>query len=134
MSNALIIKLQASKTYLILTLCVYALSAFAVWYYAHYLWLSVMISLVLLVSLYRFLPTTVLCIRPKSISQITLNKHHISLQKNDKSTQQYTHFNAVYQSRFLVIIALKKQSLVIFKDSLNSQSLSTINRFLNART
>lgn len=132
MTNSLVIKLKMSKIHLLLTLSVYAVSAFSAWHYVPYFWLSFAISLALLIHLFRFLPDVVLCNQAKSIAQITLEKHTIIVQKNDHSTQRYTEFRPVYQSGFLVIIKAAKTNVIIFKDAVELQSLSTLNRILNA--
>jgi sRNA-binding regulator protein Hfq len=52
----------------------------------------------------------------------------------NESAGQCPWFYPAYQSRFLVIIETGKESIVIFKDAIDSQSLSQLNQYLNANT
>lgn len=117
MTDAPIIKLQSSKIHLILTLAVYVISLFSAWYYAPYVWLSLLISLLLFISLHNFLPAAVLRNQPQSIVQMCIHYNHISLQQNNQVSKQYHSFSCVYHSRFLLIITLGKKQLLIFKDT-----------------
>lgn len=132
MTDSLVMQLQMSKIHLALTLCIYTVSIFFVWYYAPYFWLSAIISLALFIDLSRFLTAEVLRNQAQSISKITLEEHAIIIQKNDQSIERWGEFHSAYQSRFLVIIKIAKKTVVIFKDGVESQSLSALNRALNA--
>ncbi len=134
MIDQLELQIQPSKTYLILTIVTYFLNLFSAWYFFYDFWLSAIISIALSVWLYYFLPKRVLLTRPSSITKITLDQAKITIKKNDGSTQQYPWFYPAYQSRFLVIIEPGKEQVVIFKDAIESQSLSTLNRLINANT
>lgn len=133
MTETFTLRLGASKIYVSLTLSIYAISAFAAWHYAPYFWLSMLIIFAILISLYRFLPA-ILLTQPESVVQITLNQQQIIVQKNNAATEQYAHFNAVYQSRFLVIIQTGKKYVLVFRDAVEPQSLSTLNRILNVKS
>ncbi len=133
-SDGLVVQIKTSKIYLAISLGVYLLSLFSAWHYFYNLWLSLAISLVLSLWLVNFLPKNVLLTKPHSITKIALNKKQIAIEKNNQSSQQYPWFYPAYQSRFLVIIEAGKESVVIFKDAIDSQSLSKINRYLNANT
>lgn len=133
MNENLSIKILPSKIYLMLCIFVALLSVFVVWYYFYNFWLSIGISLALLYWLTGFLKKTVLLTHPQSIIKITINEHHLQVEKTDKSLQEYPQFRVVYQSWFLVIIVFGKQQLVIFTDATETHSLSMINRFLNAQ-
>ncbi|TEU22130.1 MAG: hypothetical protein E3I13_02680 [Gammaproteobacteria bacterium] len=133
-SDGLVVQIKTSKNYLVISIGVYLLSLFSAWYYFYSLWSSLTISLVLSVWLINFLPKNVLLTKPSSITKIALNKKQISIEKNNHSTEQYPWFYPAYQSRFLVIIEAGKESVVIFKDAIDSRSLSQLNRYLNANT
>ncbi len=134
MTEQLSLGIQTSKTYLVLTISTYLLSLFSAWHFFYNFWLSAIISVALSVWLYYFLPKRVLLTRPDSIKKISLDQTKIIITKNNGRTQQYPWFYPAYQSQFLVIIEAGKEQLVIFKDAIEPQSLSTLNRLLNANT
>ncbi|SFV83057.1 hypothetical protein MNB_SUP05-12-229 [hydrothermal vent metagenome] len=121
-SDGLVVQIKASKIYLAISIGVYLLSLFSAWHYFYNIWLSLGISLASSAWLANFLPKNV------------LNKKQITIEKNNQSTGQYPWFYPAYQSRFLVIIEAGKESVVVFKDAIDSQSLSQLNRYLNANT
>lgn len=129
--NALNIDIQASNTYLAISITVFLLNLFATWYYLDSLWLSLAISIGLSLWLLYFLPKFVQLTHPHSIVKILFFRERVIIQKNNHSTQQYTKFHLQYQSNFLVIICVGKHSVVIFKDALTTNSLSVINHYLN---
>ncbi|HIF48237.1 hypothetical protein [Candidatus Thioglobus sp.] len=133
-SDGLVVKIRTSKNYLAISVGVYLLSLFSVWHYFYNIWLSLGVSFVLSIWLANFLPKNVLLTQPDSITKIALNKKQITIEKNNQSTEQYPWFYPAYQSRFLVIIEAEKESVVVFKDAIDSQSLSQLNRYLNANT
>jgi len=133
-SDGLVVQLKTSKNYLVISIGVYLLSLFSVWHYFYNIWLSLFISFVLSAWLANFLPKNVLLTQPNSITKIALNKKQVVIEKNNQSAKQYPGFYPTYQSRFLVIIEAGKESVVIFKDAIDSQSLSQLNRYLNANT
>ncbi|SFV88770.1 hypothetical protein MNB_SUP05-SYMBIONT-7-155 [hydrothermal vent metagenome] len=132
MHNALHIDIGVSNTYLAISVAACLLSLFLTWYYFYSLWLSLIISIGLLGWWVVFLPRFLWLSHPHSIVKILLFEKYIIIEKNDHSTQQYTEFHAQYQSRFLVIIHAGKNTVVIFKDAVVSNSLSAINRYFNA--
>ena len=121
-SDGLVVQIKASKIYLAISIGVYLLSLFSAWHYFYNIWLSLGISLASSAWLANCLPKNV------------LNKKQITIEKNNQSTGQYPWFYPAYQSRFLVIIEAGKESVVVFKDAIDSQSLSQLNRYLNANT
>ncbi|MDC9714775.1 MAG: hypothetical protein PSN36_02985 [Gammaproteobacteria bacterium] len=127
------VKIQTSKIYLILSIATYLLCLSTTWYYFYTIELSLGISILLSAWLAYFLPRAVWLSHPNSIIKIALNKDKLTIEKNDHSMQQHTAFYPAYQSRFLLIITAGKQSVVIFKDALASQSLSTLNRYFNTQ-
>ena len=133
-SDGLIVQIKTSKIYLAISIGVYLLSLFSAWYYFYNIWLSIGVSLALSVWLANFLPKNVLLTQPDSITKIVLNKKQIAIEKNKQPAGKYPWFYPAYQSRFLVIIEVGKESIVIFKDAIDSQSLSQLNRYLNANT
>ncbi len=133
MSNEINIKIQSSRIYLILSLATYLLVIFAAWHYFYVLWLSVILSILLFVWLFYFLHKTIWLTHPNSIIKVSLDNDKLTLEKNDKSIQQFYIFHTSYQSQFLIIISAGKESIVIFKDALASQSLSQLNRYFNTK-
>ena len=134
MHNKIDIKIQASKIYLTLSVFIYCLGLFATWYYFYTLWLSVILSGLLSLWLLYFLPKSVNLTHPNSIVKMVLDKNRLTIEKNNHSIQQSLVFYPAYQSRFLIIINVGKESVVIFKDALASQSLSQLNRYFNTKT
>ncbi len=134
MSKTLSIDLKPSKIYLVLSSLVYLLALFTIWYYFYNFYLSIILSAALLFLAYQFFPKFIFLTKNDSIKKITLDNQQITIEKNNKKTTQYPWFYSAYQSRFLVIINTGKESIVIFKDSIKNQSLSQINRTLNANT
>lgn len=134
MSNALTLKIYPSNTYLILTLVAYFFSILTFWYYSYSPWLSAILSLLTTAWLIYFISRFVQLTHPKSTIKILFDNNTLSITKNTQNTQQYPYFYPAFQSRFLVIIHAGKESIVIFKDATQSQSLSQLNRYLNANT
>lgn len=132
--DGLVVHIKTSKIYLTLSIGAYLLTLFSAWHYFYNIWLSLGISLFLSLWLTSFLPKNVLLTQPNSITKIALNKKQVVIEKNNQSAKQYPGFYPTYQSRFLVIIEAGKESVVIFKDAIDSQSLSQLNRYLNANT
>lgn len=128
------VKIQASKIYLNTSVAVYLLGIFSAWYYFYNVWLSLSVSIALSIWLIYFLPRFLWLTHPNSIVEISLNEDTLTTTKNDQSTQQYSTFHLQYQSRFLVIINIGKDSVVIFKDALSCVPLSQINKYFNAHT
>ncbi|BBB23868.1 conserved hypothetical protein [Isorropodon fossajaponicum endosymbiont JTNG4] len=104
---------------------------FVAWQYAFNLYTSIVIS-VLLVAHWYYLNRQILLLTNNAIKEINLTKGLVKTTNNHHQTHEYPQAYCVYQSRFLVIINLGKQSLVIFKDSVANHSLSQLNRILNA--
>ena len=134
MSNELTLEIHPSKTYLALTLFVYCLSILTFWHYSYNSWLSIALSLLTTAWLIYFIPRFVQLTHHNSIVKISFDNNHLLITKNSQNTQQYPCFYPAFQSRFLVIIHAGKESIVIFKDAINSPSLSQLNRHLNANT
>jgi hypothetical protein len=133
-SDGLVVQIKTSKIYLSISIGVYLLSLFSAWYYFYNIWLSLGISFTLSIWLANFLPKNALLTQPDSITKITLNKKQIAIERNNQPAGKYPWFYPAYQSRFLAIIKAGKESIVIFKDTIDSQSLSQLNRYLNANT
>ncbi|MBW5290333.1 MAG: hypothetical protein Rsou_1519 [Candidatus Ruthia sp. Asou_11_S2] len=129
MSESLNIK--PSKSYFILSTLLHLLTLFVAWKYAFNLYISIVIS-VLLVAHWYYLNRQVLLLTNNAIKEIHLTKGLVKTTNNHHQTHKYLQAYCAYQSRFLVIINLGKQSLVIFKDSVANHSLSQFNRILNA--
>ena len=134
MRNNLSVKIQPSKIYLSISIAVYLLGIFSAWYYFYSLWLSLAVSIALCFWLVYFLPRFLWLTHPNSIVEISLNMDKLMVTKNNFTTQQYSTFHLEFQSRFLVIIRIGKESVVIFKDALAPASLSKINKYFNAHS
>ncbi|HIG89335.1 hypothetical protein [Candidatus Thioglobus sp.] len=134
MNETLAITLKPSKYYLILSLLVYLLGLFTVWHYSYNFYLSALLSIALLVLAYRFFPKSIFLTKDESTNKITLNNERLTVEKNNKEIKQYSLFYPAYQSSLLVIITAGKKSIVVFKDSVEHNSLSQLNKFLNANT
>ncbi len=132
MSESLNIKLKPSKSYFILSTLLHLLTLFVAWKYAFNLYTSIVIS-VLLVAHWYYLSRRILLLTNNAIKEINLTKGLIKTTNNRHQTHEYPQVYYAYQSRFLVIINVGKQSLVIFKDSVANHSLSQLNRILNAK-
>jgi len=131
MSESLNIQLKPSKSYFILSALLHLLTLFAAWKYAFNLYTSIVIS-VLLIAHWYYLSRRILLLTDNAIKEINLTKGLIETTNKHHQTHQYPQACCTYQSRFLVIINIDKQSLVIFKDSVANHSLSQLNRLLNA--
>ena len=131
MSESLNIQLKPSKSYFILSTLLHLLTLFAAWKYAFNLYTSIVIS-VLLIAHWYYLSRRILLLTDNAIKEINLSKGLIETTNKHHQTHQYPQTLCAYQSRFLVIINIDKQSLVIFKDSVANHSLSQLNRLLNA--
>lgn len=132
MNNKIEINLQASNIYLILSIGVYFLNLFVAWYYFYTLWLSIIVSVLLSIWLFYFLPKLKLE-RANAIVKVSLDKDKLTTERNNRSIQQFSTFYPAYQSCFLVIINTGKESIVIFKDALTSDSISVLNRYFNTK-
>lgn len=134
MQRCLNFKIQASNTYLGLNIIVYLFSLFITWYYFYSLWLSIVITAILLIGLFYSLPRFLLLTHPNSIVQFSLMPKKLTIKRNNNIIEHYAVFHLQYQSSFLVIINIGKQSMVVFKDALASSSLSTLNQYFNVNT
>ncbi|MBT5784199.1 MAG: hypothetical protein HOI13_03290 [Candidatus Thioglobus sp.] len=134
MSETLVINLKPSKYYLTLSSLVYLLSLFTSWYYFYHLYLSILLSITLSVLAYQFFAKIIFLAKGESVKKITLSDKQLSVEKQNKSVKKYPWFYPTYQSSFLVIITFGKESIVIFKDSVEHHSLSKLNKLINANT
>lgn len=132
MNNKIELNLQASNIYVTLSISVYLLSLFVAWYYYYTMWLSIVVSVLLSVWLFYFLPKLRLK-QPNAIIKVSLDKDKLITERNNRSIQQFATFYPAYQSRFLVIINVGKESIVIFKDALTLGSISVLNRYFNTK-
>lgn len=133
MTESLTLELKPSKIYLMLSLSIHLLLIFCTWYYFHNIWLSIGISIVLVSHLYYF-SRKILLLNNNSTKKITINNNSIVVENNQNKSNKYPHFYCEYQSTLLVIISAGKESVIIFKDSLENQSLSGLNRILGKNT
>jgi hypothetical protein len=106
----------------------------SVWFYSFNFYASLIFSFALGIH-FQYLNGHIFLKRTNSIRTFSLDDNTIIKADNSEKDRKYPYVYCVYQSRFLVIINLGKRSLVIFKDSFASNSLSQLNRLLiNART
>jgi len=124
-------KLQASKTYLSISILIHLFALVIIWLYSFNNYVSLVLSVILIMHFY-FLNVQILLKKSSAILSFSLNDKAITTTDKQGNNQQYPCVYCAYQSQFLVIISLNKGSLVIFKDSLASHSLSQLNRLLNA--
>lgn len=78
-----------------------------------------------------YFPKYVLLTKENSIDSIALGDGNTSFSSKGGKTQLQTKYTVTYQSRHLVIIRFGKVRVLIFKDSVEENSLSSLNRFLN---
>lgn len=133
-NEALTLDIKSSKLYLYLLLSVYFLGMGVVWYYVYSLWLSVFATVLLSVWAWDFYQKNIRLSSSNAIKKIHLENTRLSVENNAGKKTQYPSFYPAYQSRYLVIIYAKGTSIVLFRDALPYQSLSKINRLLNANT
>jgi len=124
-------KLQVSKIYLKISILVHLFALIVIWLYSFNSFVSLALSIALITHLY-FLNLSIFLKKSNTILSFSLNDKTLTTTDKMGNSQQYPCVYCVYQSQFLVIINLGKNSLVIFKDSLASHSLSQLNRLLNA--
>jgi hypothetical protein len=124
-------KLQASKIYQRISMLVHLFALTIVWVYNFNHYASLMFSILLIAHFY-WLNTHILLTKSSAICSITLDDQAFTTIDKSGNSCQYPCVYCAYQSQFLVIINLGKNSLIIFKDSLASHSLSQLNRLLNA--
>lgn len=122
----LALDLLPSKIYLSISILLYLLGFFAIFWYFYSIYLSLILSGVLLLLAYYFFPKSIFLTKPDSIKHIIIDSAgSISINHG-----RYAIFNCEYQSPFLVIISSGKRHIVVFKDALKSHSLSHLNRIL----
>ncbi|MCH9645247.1 MAG: hypothetical protein K0U08_01170 [Proteobacteria bacterium] len=124
-------KLQASKIYQRISILVHLFALAIIWIYNLNYSASLIFSIILIAHFY-WLNTHILLTKSKAICSITLDGQALTTIDKSGASHQYPCVYCVYQSQFLVIINFGKNSLIIFKDSLASHSLSQLNRLLNA--
>ncbi len=124
--------IKPSNSYNLLSLVIHLMALMAVWLYPINSYISALISVFIIYHWYTLLQK-ILLKTPDSIRLIKLNKELISLKDNTGKLIQYPQFFCTYQSHFLVIINVGKQSVVLFKDSMADQSLSKLNLTLNVK-
>jgi hypothetical protein len=130
-TESITFKLQASKTYLSISILIHLFALVVIWLYSFNNYASLALSAILVVHFY-FLNLQILLKKSSAILSFSLNDKAITTTDKEGNSQQYPCVYCAYQSQFLVVINLNKGSLVIFKDSLVSHSLSQLNRLLNA--
>jgi len=127
-------KLQASSLYFGLSLIIHGFTFLSVWFYSFNFYASLIFSLALGIH-FQYLNGHIFLKKTNSIRTLSLDGNTIVTIDNSGKERKYPYVYCAYQSRFLVIINIGERSLVIFKDSFASNSLSQLNRLLiNART
>jgi len=125
------LNLRPSKYYLIVSALIYGLCAVLVWGRLDSIWVGVTLSMAITISAVTFFPRYVLLAKENSIVSITIGSGSINFGTKDGQTKLQHKYCVPYQSRYLVIIRLDKIHVPIFKDSVEENSLSSLNRFLN---
>ena len=131
MTEYITFKLQVSKIYIKILILVHLFALIVVWLYSFNDYVSLALSISLMMHFY-FLNLSIFLKKSNAILSFPLNDKTLTSTDKIGNNHQYPCVYCVYQSQFLVIINLGKNSLVIFKDSLASNSLSQLNRLLNA--
>ena len=131
LTDTLTLNLQPSKHYLIVSALIYGLCAVLVWWRLDSIWVSVALSIAIAISAITFFPKYVLLAKEDSIVSITIGSGSINFGTKDGQTKPQHKYCVPYQSRHLVIIRFDKIHVPIFKDSVEENSLSSLNRFLN---
>jgi hypothetical protein len=132
-TSQLKLKLQPSKSYLAISLCIYALCLLLPWWRLDTFLINVAITALIFISAITFFPKFVLLSKETSITEITLGEGNTSLSAKDGETKFHSNYLVTYQSRLLIIIRFGKTYVPIFKDSVQENNLSSLNRFLNIR-
>ena len=134
MTEQVTFKLQASDLYFSLSLIIHGFTFLNVWFYSFNFYASLIFDLALGIH-FQYLNGHIFLKKTNFIRTLFLDDNTIITTNNSGKDRKYPYVYCAYQSRFLVIINLGKRSLVIFKDSFASNSLSQLNRLLiNART
>jgi hypothetical protein len=124
-------KLQSSKTYLNLSILIHVCTLIVVWFADFNNYVTLIFS-VALIAHFKYLIPHILLTKSNAILAFTLVDNKIITTDKNNNQQKYTYVYCAYQSRLLVIIITGKRSLIIFKDALANNSLSQLNRLLNA--
>jgi hypothetical protein len=124
-------KLQSSKTYLNLSILIHVCTLIVVWFADFNNYVTLIFS-VALIAHFKYLMSHILLTKSNAILAFTLVDNKIITTDKNNNQQKYTYVYCAYQSRLLVIIITGKRSLIIFKDALANNSLSQLNRLLNA--
>jgi hypothetical protein len=123
--------LQGSKIYFSISALVHFCTLISVWFFSFNVYVSLILSGILIAH-FQYLNSDIFLGKNKTIHTFILEGKALITTDKTGAQQQYPCVYCAYQSRFLVIINLGKQPLVIFKDSLVNHSLSQLNRLLNA--
>ena len=114
-----------------ISILVHLFALSVIWLYSFNNYASLALSAVLIMHFY-WLNLNILLKKSNAILSFSLKDKTLITTDKLGNNRQYPCVYCAYQSQFLVIINLGKRSLVIFKDSLASHSLSQLNRLLNA--
>ena len=128
--NQFNLALRPSKSYLIISALIYGLCIVLVWSRLDSIWISVGLSIAIAISAITFFPKYAFLTKESSISSITIGSS-INFGTKDGVTKTQHKYCVPYQSRYLVIIRFDKVHVPIFKDGVEENSLSSLNRFLN---
>jgi len=131
LTDTLTLNLRPSKHYLIVSALIYGLCAVLVWGRLDNIWVSVALSFAIAISAITFFPKYVLLTKESSIVSITIGTGSVNFSTKDGQTKPQHKYCVPYQSRHLVIVRFDKIHVPIFKDSVEVNSLSSLNRFLN---
>jgi len=130
-TNQLNLALRPSKSYLIISTLIYGLCAVLVWSRLDNYWISAGLGIAIAISAITFFPKYVLLTKESSIVSITIGSGSINFGTKDGQTKLQHKYCVPYQSRYLVIIRFDNIHVPIFKDGVDDNSLSSLNRFLS---
>ena len=130
-TSQLSLKLQPSNSYLVISIFIYGLCLILPWWRLDSFWLNIALTVAIGISAMTYFPKYVLLTKENSIDSIALGDGNTSFSSKGGKTQLQTKYTVTYQSRHLVIIRFGKVRVPIFKDSVEENSLSSLNRFLN---
>ena len=131
LTDTLTLNLRPSKYYLIVSTLIYGLCAVLVWWRLDSIWISVALSIAIAISAMTFFPQYILLTKQSSIISITIGDSSINFGTKNGGTKPQHKYQVTYQSRHLVIIRFDKIRVPIFKDGVEENSLSSLNRLLN---
>ena len=131
--NQALFELKPSKTYLLLTMFAYGLTIITVVLYSSNLILSMALLAIILGFFWYSLLSIIKINQTNSVTAFYVNPDNIVWVNAEGGQTSGAHQIPIFQSIYCVILVVnvnKKQSLVVFKDSLVNAKMSDLNRLL----